>query len=178
MAALAAAGAVLQMADARDQGDKAEKLGRMGREQKEFEARQLDQQAGQVFAASQRDMLDERKRTELIASRALAIAAAGGGAADVSAVNIIADIRGEGAYREALAIYKGEEEAQRLREAARLTRKEGKTIEKGGLDQKRAYNTQAISYGVKGAGSMYERYNTRRTTKTPASGTSLHSAEE
>lgn len=67
-------------------------------------------------ATSQREASEYRRTARLTASRALAVAAAsGGGASDPTVTKIISDITSEGAYRAALALYEGEEEA-RLRE--------------------------------------------------------------
>jgi len=64
----------------------------------------------------QRRALEEQRQAELLASRALAVAAAGGGGADDPTVSkIIADIRGEGAYRAALQMYDAEEQSRKLK---------------------------------------------------------------
>src|SRR3954470_23681372 len=52
----------------------------------EFEANQLEVQAGQVVAASQRDVLDVQRVGRLAQSRARAVAAASGGGASAPTV--------------------------------------------------------------------------------------------
>lgn len=80
-----------------------------------YQSAQLRQAAGQAQAASQVEAQDVQRRADLVASRALAVAAAsGGGASDPTVVNTIAGIAQEGAYRKAVALYKGDEEARKL----------------------------------------------------------------
>jgi hypothetical protein len=110
----------------------------------QFEAEQLEQNAGQVVAASQRDAMEERRKADLMASRALALAgASGGGASDTTVVNIIAKLKGEGSYRSAVALYRGEDKARRLRMGAAARRYEGAVAEEGGIFEGAAYDTQA-----------------------------------
>jgi hypothetical protein len=133
----------------------------------QFEAEQLEQNAGQVVAASQRDALEERRRADLMASRALALAAAsGGGSSDPTVVNIIAKLKGEGSYRSAVALYRGETEARRLRMGAKAKRYEGAVAEEGGEYQAAGYETMAVASLFKTVGSsigptksLFERYN-------------------
>lgn len=87
-----------------------------------LKAKQLERQADKAIEVSKRAAAEERRKKDLIASRALALAAAGGGASDPTTVRILADIEGEGAYRESVALYEGKEEARTLREGAALTR--------------------------------------------------------
>ncbi|MBL4854660.1 MAG: hypothetical protein JKY25_10540 [Robiginitomaculum sp.] len=67
----------------------------------------LNYQAGQEVAQGQHSAQEERRQAKILASRALAVAAAGGGAADPSTARAIADIDGEGAYRAAIQLYRG-----------------------------------------------------------------------
>jgi len=76
----------------------------------EFEAMQADYLAGQAVAISQREAFGHRQAAALLASKALANAAASGaGASDQTVVDLIGEIYAEGAYRSALAIYEGQE---------------------------------------------------------------------
>jgi hypothetical protein len=141
---------------------------------KRVEAAQLEQQAGQVIAASQRDASEERKKTELIASRALAVASSsGGGAHDPTVANIIADIQGEGAYRQAVALYQGEEQARRLKMGATATLAEGQLLEQAGKDKQSVYDWEAAGAAARGASSLYSKYSDPNLKKTPASGVKL-----
>lgn len=134
-------------------------MGRRKRVALEFEAEQLEQRAGQVFAASQRDAQVERDKADLVASRALALAAAsGGGASDPTVVRIIADIKGKGSLNAATALYRGEEEARRIRMGAKARRFDAETAERGGDLQGDAYDTMATSALLKTGATLFSRY--------------------
>lgn len=115
------------------------------------EADQLDAQAGNVRATSQRRAIEERRQARLASSRALALAAATGGASDPTVVNILANLDGEGEYRALTALYEGEEEGRGLEFEARNRRKEAKNV-------KRAGYVGAASSVLKAGGTMYEKY--------------------
>ncbi len=153
----------------------ARKAGKAGQQAKEYEATQYERQAVSSIASAQRNMLDERRRKELVISRAQALAAFGGGGVhDVTVQNIIADIDNEGSYREAVALYQGEEESRKLNEAARLARIEGRVIRKGGQAQAKAYAAQGVATAAQGFSSLYTKYSQNtNTTKynTLSSGT-------
>lgn len=151
--------------------DGAKKAGKAGQQAKEYEARQYEAQAVQVIGTAQRDMLKERRQKEMVVSRAQALAAFGGGSvSDPTVVNIIADLENEGAYREAVALYQGEEEANKLRQAAGLAKMEGRVIRKGGQAQAKAYAYQGVATAAQGFSSMYSKYS---GTDKPSSGTKL-----
>jgi hypothetical protein len=102
--------------------------------------------AGQTVAAGQRAALEERRQSKLMASRALAIAAAGGAAQDVD--NLIADINGEGVYRANVAMYEAETEAEKLKF-------EGMLAEQTGKEQKRASRIGALGTVLSGGSDIY-----------------------
>lgn len=142
------------------QSSAARKSGKDGQEAKEFEAKKYEAQGVQAIASAQRDMLNERRKKELVISRAQALAAFGGGGVnDPTVQNIIADIDNEGAYREAVALYQGEEESRKLNEAAYLSRKEGAIIREGGNALAKAHAIQGVSSAAQGASSLYSKYN-------------------
>jgi hypothetical protein len=143
---------------------------------KKVESAQLEQQAGQVVSAAQLDAAEERRRTDLIASRAVAVAAAGGGGVhDPTVANIIADIHGEGAYREGVALYQGEEQARRLKMGASNALSEGALLEQAGKDRQKAHDLEAWGSAARGASSLYSRYTDPNLKKpTPASGTRIN----
>ncbi len=81
-----------------------------------FQADQLRTNAGQAQAAAQREAIDIDRQVQLNASRALAVAASsGGGASDPTVVNLIAQSAADGAYRKAVALYEGDEQARAMR---------------------------------------------------------------
>ena len=127
----------------------------------ENEALQLDQNAKTAVAAGQRKALDQKRQTDLIASRALAYAAAGGGgASDRSVVNIISDLKGEGSYRAMIAMYEGEDQAQKLKYQAVLTRSGAENLRTSGRELERASRIKAVGDIVGAASSMYTKFNT------------------
>ena len=98
------------------------------------QAAQLDVQAGQERATSQRQAIEERRAGRLASSRALAIAAAsGGGSDDPSVVNAIANIAGEGEYRALTALYDGNIQADDTMREAKSRRKEAKNVKRASL---------------------------------------------
>ena len=152
-------GGLMQMQGYRQAADAARVSGRRANVAKQFEAEQLDQLAGQSIAASQRDMLEQRRQADLAASRALALAAAsGGGASDPTVVKIISGIKGEGAYRSAVALYRGEEEARQLHLKAGAARYEGAVAEEAGANQADAYGTMAKASLFNTASSLFTKY--------------------
>jgi hypothetical protein len=159
MAALAAVAGATKVAGSLMGAKVAEQEGRAARYGKESEAAQYDQQAGQEIAVAQRGAMEQRRRAKLVASRALAVSAAsGGGASDPTVARIIADIEGEGAYRAATELYRGEESARKLRMAASGSRYEGALAERSGKIKSRAYKLQAFGDAAQMGGGMYQKY--------------------
>lgn len=116
------------------------------------EADQLDRQAGIERASSQRRAIEERRQARLVASRALAVGAATGGALDPTVVNAISGIEGEGEYRALTALFEGEEAARGDEAQAKARRKEGKNLKKASYfkaagDLLSAGSTLADRYG-------------------------------
>lgn len=158
---------LMQFAGSKKSARAAKARGRAKKRLTDFEAAQLEQQAGQSIAVSQRGAAEERRRADLTASRALALAAAGGGGvSDPTMQNLFADIEGEGAYRSAVALYEGEEQARQLKLAAQAKRMEGDIALQGGEAEASAYNLAGIGSLLEGAGSLYMKYG----GKGPVSG--------
>jgi len=129
----------------------------------EFEARQAEYLAGQAIAVSHREAFEQRKMAALMASRALAVAAgSGAGASDPTVVDIIGNIYAEGAYRSALAMYEGEEEARSLGVAAQARRLSGKSGASAALSQgksvAKASNLNMFSTLLSGGASFLDNY--------------------
>jgi regulator of protease activity HflC (stomatin/prohibitin superfamily) len=98
------------------------------------QARELDVNAGQTRAMSQREAMEERRQARLLQSKGLAIAAAsGGGVDDPTLINQLADIAAEGDYRASVALYGGETEARGYEAEARARRKAGKNAKIAGF---------------------------------------------
>lgn len=143
---LMAGGTLLQAGGLWQAGTQAQKAA-------EYKAGQLETQAGQSLAMSQRAAEEERRRARLVESRAMALAASGGGGTtDPTIARLISDIAGEGAYRAATAQYGGESQAWGLRNQAEAERYQGRVA-------KKAYRLQALSSLLQGGGSaLYAKY--------------------
>lgn len=120
------AGLALQAGGAAASYSTAEKAAKARKAAAEFEAQQLEQNAGQVISASQRQAFETTRTGKYTASRALAVAAAsGGGASDPTVMNTMSQLASETAYRKSLDLYQGEERARQLRLSAAATRMTG-----------------------------------------------------
>lgn len=129
----------------------------------EFEAKQADYLAGQSRAVAQVEAYQQRKAAALLASKALANAAgSGAGTSDPTVVGLISDIYAEGAYRSALAMYEGEEQARSYTIAARARRLGGESAASAfraeGASIARAGNLSMFSTLLKGGSSFLDRY--------------------
>jgi hypothetical protein len=128
----------------------------------DFQARQLDRNASNARATSQYAAENEADRAQLIASRALALAAAsGGGASDPGVVSIMAKTAQEGAYRQQVALYEGESRAQAMELAADTRRYEGKVARNNGILNAAGSifgATTTLMKGDAGNESLYKRF--------------------
>jgi hypothetical protein len=117
-----------------------------------IEARQMEAQAKEEFAASQRAGFEQERQGALKASRMLALAAAsGGGASDPTIVNLMANLAGETQYRKSVELYEGGERAKDLRYQGQVRRYEGK-------EAKRAGKLGAFTTLLSGGTSLYSKY--------------------
>ena len=124
-----------------------------------FEANQLEINAGQVQAASHRDAMDQMRQSELLQSRALAVAgASGGGAMDPTVLRIIGGIAREGKLASETKLFNGLSEANAMRTQAGATRYQGSQIESASKTQALATMMSGVGYGAGnyfGAGRYY-----------------------
>ena len=118
----------------------------------QFEAKQMMINAGQAQAVAQRDAAEQVRQAKLVQSRIMAVAAAGGGASDPTIMNLISQQAGEGAYRAALAIYRGDDKAREYRMAAEAKRYEGASAKSAGMER-------AIGTLTGTASSLFSKYN-------------------
>lgn len=125
IAIISAAATGLQMVGQIQQGKAANKAA-------QYQAKQLEVNAGQARASSQRVAQDRRRQAALLASRGQAVGASSGGVLDPSTVNIISDIDAEGEYGALTALYQGEEVARGNIAQAGATRYGGKVAKKQG----------------------------------------------
>lgn len=134
---------------------------------KEFEALQHEQNATTDIGAGQLRAADEQRKSRIVQSRALALAAAsGGGASDPTVVNLISNLEAQGAYNAAVEMYQGEDRARHERMSANAARFEAASLRTAGSAYESAANTQAIGTIFEGAyrGSLYGKYGRPRQT--------------
>lgn len=156
--AIAIGGAVLEGIGSKKAGKEAKKAAKREQQAAEYEALQLEQEAKEAQALAQMAAREEERRARLVASRALALAAAGGSASDPGIASLIADIEGEGAYRAAIALYQGESDARKLRMGAETRRIAGRASLERGRSLQQAYNLQAAGSLLSAGASLYSAY--------------------
>lgn len=100
----------------------------------DFQARQMQQQAGQERAASQRVAIEKRREATIAQSRAQAVAAASGGSAtDKTVLDITSGIAAQGEYNALSALFEGEEAARGYNLGATSATMQGKQAKKSGM---------------------------------------------
>lgn len=115
----------------------------------DFQAAQLDQQAGQTRASSQREAAEQRRQATLAQSRLQAVT--GGAGLDPTVVNLSANLAGEGEFRALSALYEGEERAKGMEGQAAAARYQGRQAKAAGT-------IGAMSSLLAGGSKMYENY--------------------
>lgn len=137
----------------------------------DFQAQQLETNALTAQASAQRQALEEQRNAAIVSSRALAVAASsGGGASDPTVINMMARIAAEGQYRATVSLYNGETQANQQRAQAAAKRYEGATAIADGNTAQSASNFSAFGTVLKGAGSMFSKYNAGNTANTSFGG--------
>lgn len=122
----ALAGAAVSAYSSYEEGQAANKAAK-------FEAEQMERNASDARAVSQREAIEQRRRAELAQSRALAVAAASGaGALDGSVLDLMGDIGAEGDLNARTALYSGEARGAGMDASAAARRYEGKQAQRAG----------------------------------------------
>ena len=125
----------------------------------EFEAAQLDQNAGQAKAAAQRVAYQKGVEGDLMLSRLKALAAAsGGGATDPTVLNLQAGLMHQKAYNLAAALYRGEDDARTMRMQAAAKRYQADLGVADAEDARTASYFAAAGTAASGGASFYEKY--------------------
>lgn len=106
---------------------------------------ELERRAKVAIGEAQREAMEIQHQADLLASRALAVAAFGGGGTDMDLSHIIADIHGEAALQQSILMYRGEEEARQLRSGIQPT------VDSG-------YKYRQTAHLLRGFSSLYEAY--------------------
>ena len=138
---------------------------------KDYEASRMRVRGGQEFASAQREMLNEKKKANLVQSALQARSAAQGGGSDPSVVKAAGDIAAEGKYRELTALYKGQDIQNYLENSAKLKNFEGSEYRRAGEIAKRSSRMSAFTTllgGFDGARSFFQKYNPQTTSSIVA----------
>jgi len=152
-------------------GNAAADVGRQQQAAMQYEADQARINAGQAQASAQRVAAEQRRQGALVQSRAIALAAAGGGSTtDAGVINLIAGNAGEIAYRSAVALYEGEDKARSLREMAKAKEYSGVMAAKSGEDRKKAAMVGAFGDLVKGGASLFSTFGGGGVNDLPPAG--------
>ena len=118
----------------------------------EYQAQQLDTNAGQAQAVAQRAAMEEVRKSMLLQSRAIAVSAAsGGGALDPTVMALVSGLSKEGQLALETQIYGGDERARGMREQAKATRYEGAQRAEAGRTAEKAARMSAGSTIISGA---------------------------
>ena len=146
-------------------------FGQTAKAGEQFQAEQLRQAGGQAVASAQRTMENVQLQTQLITSRALAVAgASGGGVSDPGVVSLIANNAKIGAYKAQSALYAGMDRNRLMNLEASAKDYQGKetalnselvagaNVLKGATDTMAGKaRVSSLLMGV-GGDSMYRRY--------------------
>jgi hypothetical protein len=123
-----------------------------------FEAKQMEQQAGQERAASQRVALEKRRESRLVNSRVTAVAAgSGAGATDPTVIDLLGENEAAGEYNALSSLYEGEEKARGLEMGASARRYEGKVAKQSAM-LKGGATLLGGAAGSMGSGSLFDKY--------------------
>lgn len=153
--ALTGAGTAISAGSTIAGGRAAEAGGILAQNQKDYEAKQYEQQAQESRASAQRLAFERRREASLLQSKLQARAAAsGGGADDPTIITLSEGIAGRGEYEALMEMYKGENRARGLEDAATNSRFEGQAARWEGETKKRASQTKAIGTIISGLGDM------------------------
>lgn len=158
MAATAAGGA-LSAESTLAGGNFAKTAGQMQRQAKDFEATQLDQNASDELATSQRRMFDTQEKARLAISSSRARAGASGVDAGAgSAVENEGELAQRGSYHALMDLWQGESNATGLLNRAKGARYSGVLDEMGGEEKQSASELAAAGTLASTAGSMFKTY--------------------
>ncbi len=146
-------GTVLSVGSSLMQAGSQRSAGRAAAQNADFQARQLEQRAGQERASSQRDYIEQRRQTKIVQSNARAAAGASGGSVvDPTMLNIQSGIARQGDYNALTALFEGEERAKGLEFQGTTTRADGQAAKKAASSQARST--------IMGAGlTLFDKYS-------------------
>ena len=159
---LNAGGSFAQSNNYSNYGDSAVALGK-------FKADQLRERAGQVIGASQRQAADVDLQAKYTASRAIALAAAGGGGvSDPTIQHLMANNAQEAAYRKSLALYQGNDQARVLNLQATSAEYEGQLAKQKAQSEASAMSAKGGAGILSGASSLFKAFGSDSPAATDA----------
>lgn len=159
-ALLTGAGAAVSALGTIAGGNAAEAAGKAANASAQFTAKQQEIAAGEARASAQRAHFEKQRETRLVLSTLQARAASsGGGADDPTIVGLVGDIGARGEYESLMEMYKGENRARGLEDAAISSRLTGEASLAEGRSKRKAASLSALGTIIGGAGSMYNVYN-------------------
>lgn len=151
-------------------GSAARKAGAAQQAAAEYSARQLEVNAGQANAAAQRAAIEERRKSNALISRAIAVAAAsGGGALDPTVMALVSGLSSEGQLAVETQLYGGEQRASAMRNQAAATRYEGQARAAAGRATENAYRLNAVSSVLNGVTRDWDGLGFKREGFAPVS---------
>jgi hypothetical protein len=157
--AATAVGGALSASSTLAGGSYARQAGQMQQQAADYQASQLDSNATQAIASSQRQMLDTQMKTRLAISSATARAAGSGVAADTgSPLADVGQLQKRGSYQALMDMWSGQSTATGLQNQAKGVRYTGQMEEISGEEQKEASKLAAMGTLASTAGSMFKTY--------------------
>jgi len=139
-----------------NQGNAAVEGAQRGQQAAEFQAKQLEVNAGTAQAAAQRQSYFAGLEGDQLLSAIRA--RAGAGASDPTVLNLMAQASARRAYNMQAALYGGEDKARTMRMQAAGTRYDAALRMADAKAARGAYRAQAVASAVEGATSLYQKY--------------------
>ena len=158
-AALSAAGTGVSAMGTIAGGKAAAEAGVRAQQAADFTAKQQVQAGEESRAVAQRSAFEKRREGDLLNSKVQARAAAsGGGATDPGVLDISGDIAQRSEYDALFEMFKGENKARGLLDAAKATRMGGEAALWEGEAKKKASYLSAAGTIIGGAGSAFGKF--------------------
>jgi len=124
-----------------------------------YKAVQLRQQAQEARASQQRAAMETRRKGDLTQSTLRARAAAGGGGAtDNTVLNLTSQIAGRTEFESLIDMFKGENAARGLEDAANAAIYQGEVAKRGSQYKAAGYGYQTAGTIAQSAGSMAQQF--------------------
>ena len=137
-------------------GRAAEQAGLLQQQAYEFRAKQEEIAANQARAEAQRVAMEKRREGRLLTSKLVARAAASGGAVDdPGTLDLAGDIGARSEYYAELEMFKGENKARGLEDAAVADRYSGMAALAEGQAKRQASTYSALGTIIQGGGGLF-----------------------